>query len=138
MNKEKTMKDYYTVDFRIESETLNSGEVTRLLNLEPSQTNYANNKDISLWVYNGELNANEENPTLEEWENIEDGLVFLLEKLMPKKEIILSNFKEHKRFFWCGYFQRSLNGGAIFSPKLLKKLAEFETEVIIRNYICNE
>lgn len=130
--------DTYTVEFRIEGSLLVPSEVTKILGLHPCHTSdiktVKNKKKYRkpFWSYDGI--SSENNFIEQEWNSLEDGLLFLLEKLLPKSELIRSQFDEYRTYWWCGFFQQSFNGGPTFSPNLLKKLADFGAELIIRNY----
>ncbi|HIQ47634.1 MAG TPA: DUF4279 domain-containing protein [Sulfurovum sp.] len=129
-NKEISI-DTYTVEFRITGSFLRASEITELLALSPSQTTFANSNE-NIWSYDGV--STENNFVEQEWKSLEEGLIFILDKLLPKKDLIESNLKESKKYLWCGCFQETLAGGLTFSPRLLNKLSEFNTELIIRNY----
>ncbi|MCL7489396.1 MAG: DUF4279 domain-containing protein [Desulfobulbaceae bacterium] len=134
--------DTYTVEFRIEGTELVPSEVTRVLGLEPCQTrDMAANKDSKrhctpLWSYDGM--SSETDFVEQEWKSLEEGLLFLLDKLSPKRELIQKEFSDYDKYWWCGHFQDSFDGGPTFSPKLLKKLADFGIELIISNYMHSE
>jgi hypothetical protein len=131
--------DTYTVEFRIESRVLVPSEVTSLLNLQPSQTRDinitegSNTRHIPLWAYDGfNVESNHE------WESLEDGLIYLLDQLQPKKDLIWSKFGEFDMYWWCGHFQQSFDGGPTFSPKLFIRLADFGVPLILKNYLSCE
>ena len=130
--------DTYTVEFRIEGSSLIPSIITKTLELTPSQTENIGDsinpkrKNNALWSYNGI--SSEENFIEQKWETLEEGLLYILEKLQPKADIIQNKLNIYKRYLWCGHFQESFSGGPKFSPKLLKKLSDFETELIISNY----
>ena len=130
--------DTYTIEFRIEGRTLIPSKVTEVLGLIPCYTENIGDsinpkkKDNALWSYDGI--STEKEFIEQEWETLEEGLLYILDKLQPKVDIIQSKFNIYKRYLWCGYFQESFSGGSKFSPKLLKKLSDFETELIINNY----
>lgn len=126
----------YTVAFRIEGEVLVPSEVTEKLGLHPThvrETPHSKNnvKRNSLWSYSGS--------TLQiEWDSLESGLLHLLEELVSKKNLIDSNFKQFDKYWWCGHFQRSFDGGPTFSPELLRKLADFGVPLILDNYFSDD
>ena len=127
--------DTYTVEFRIETSTLSASEVTEVLGLIPSQTsdtNTLNKNRKPFWSYDGI--STEANYISKEWESLEEGLLFLLEKLLPKRDLIQSHYGEYKKYLWCGFFQDSYNGGPTFSPLVLNKLADFNVELILKTY----
>lgn len=130
--------DTYTVEFRIEGTLLIPSEITNILELTPCQTEdigdniNSKRKNNALWSYDGI--SSEKNFVEQEWKTLEEGLLYILEKLQPKIDIIQTELNIYKRYLWCGHFQESFSGGPKFSPKLLKKLSDFETELIISNY----
>lgn len=134
--------DTYTVEFRIQGSTLNPSEVTKSLGLEPSLTwdmatiARSNRNRKPLWSYDGI--STETTFVEQEWKSLEEGLLFLLDKLLPKRKLIQEEFREYDKFWWCGHFQDSFDGGPTFSPKLLRMLADFGVELIISNYRSNE
>lgn len=140
-NRKEEYMNTYTVEFRIEGSSLIPSNITKILELTPSQTENIGEsinpkrKNNALWSYNGIFS--EENFTEQKWETLEEGLLYILEKLQPKANIIQNKLNIYKRYLWCGHFQESFSGGPKFSPELLKKLAEFNTELILSNY-CSD
>lgn len=127
--------DTYTVEFRIEGSTLIPQEVTKNLEVNPSQTsdtNKINRKREPFWAYDGF--STETDYVGKEWESLEEGLQFLLNILLPKQNLIHSQFAEYKKYWWCGFFQESFDGGPSLSPELLKQLANFNVELMIRTH----
>lgn len=134
--------DTYTVEFRIKGPALIPSDVSSVLGLAPSQTRERSANDNSkrhrnpFWAFDG---VSSENKFVEQdWNSLEEGLTFLLEKLLPKRELIRSNFGEYKMFLWCGYFKDSFDGGPSLSANLLTKLAEFGVELIVKVYQHDE
>jgi len=131
--------DTYTVEFRIEDSNLLPSEVTNTLGLSPSQTsdtNTINKHRKPFWAYDGV--STEKNYISKEWESLEEALLFLLDKLLPKYDLIQSQFGECEKYWWCGHFQNSYNGGPTFSPFLLKQLADFNIKLILKTYHNHE
>ena len=129
--------DTYTVEFRMEGLELQPFEITETLGLVPCQTieanKHINKRNLNaLWAYDGVYF--EDNSPSYEWKNLEEGLLFVLGKLEEKLQLIESDFFMYKRYFWCASFQESFDGGVSLSPDLLKKLADFNSELIISNY----
>ena len=125
--------DTYTVEFRIENLSLKPVEVTKILKLNPSQTREGNKVNHKpLWAYDGI--SSENNFVEQKWVTLEEGLLFILDKLEPKLHLIQSDLFMYKRYFWCAHFQESFSGGPVFSTHLLQRLAHFNTELIIKNY----
>ena len=133
--------DTYTVEFRMEDLSLVPSEITKILKLNPCQTRDSNtniNKrnPNALWAYDGIYFDN--NSLAYKWKTLEEGLLFILDKLEPKLHLIESDFVRYKRYFWCAHFQESFDGGPRFSTDLLKRLASFNTELIINNYYSDD
>jgi len=133
--------DTYTIEFRIEGLELQPLKVTNILELNPCQTRDMHtciNKrnPNALWAYDGVYFEN--NSPAYNWKTLEEGLLFILDKLESKLDLIETNFFMYKRYFWCANFQKSFDGGVSLSPQLLKRLADFNTELIISNYHIEE
>ncbi|MFZ6719385.1 hypothetical protein [Undibacterium sp. Ji49W] len=126
----------YTVAFRIEGRFLVPSEVSDILGLQPSHVwvhpsdeNY--NGRNSLWSYGGST------PQIE-WDSLEDGLLHVLGDLFIKKDLIDFKFAECKKYWWCGHFQQSFDGGPRFSPDLFRKLADFGVPLFLDNYFSSD
>lgn len=125
----------YTVEFRIEGQTFVPSDATNKLGLQPCQVRdgfvvgKGRNQGIALWSYDG--NPSE---STHEWHSLESGLLYVLERLLPKQDLIKANFGEFDMYWWCGHFQQSFDGGPTFSTELLRKLADFGVPVILENY----
>jgi len=133
--------DTYTVEFRMEDLSLIPSEITKILELNPCQTRDINShinkrNPNALWAYDGIYFDNDS--LAYEWKTLEEGLSFVLDKLEPKLHLIESNFSMYKRYFWCAHFQESFDGNTRVSPNLLKRLANFNTELIINNYYSDD
>jgi hypothetical protein len=132
----------YSVQFRISGANLDPHEVTREMGLEPNQIRIAgerrSNSQVwreSLWSYDGgRASADPGN----EWNSLEDGLVYVLGKLSPKKELIQKYAESYDVVWWCGHFQSGFDGGPTLSTSLLKLLADFGVPVFIDNYFRND
>src|SRR5712692_7501686 len=125
----------YTVEFRIFSETLDPVLVTRELDLQPCQvrshgSHRADGKSfIGMWAFDG--TRNNQRP---EWDSLEKGLLYVLERLWPKRKIIAKYAANAELFWWCGDFQSSSDGGPRLSSALLERLGKFGAVLFIDNY----
>lgn len=123
----------YTVSFRIDGNNLFPSAVTEKLNLQPDQIREnPPRKDVGkvfrpLWSYSGAV------PN-QEWSSLEEGLLYVLKDLLPKKDLIWSAFGNFNLYWWCGHFQSSFDGGPTLSAELLRKLADFGAKLFIDNY----
>lgn len=131
----------YTVEFRIYGRTLNTSDVTEALGLEPSLLRKLGDRksqttqwEEAMWGYNGYP----QDQGSKQWNTLEEGLTFILEKLWPIKDK-LDGFKLNCQLvLWCGYFQSGLNGQSVLSPSVLKRLGEFGVELFIDTYLSDE
>ena len=69
-----------------------------------------------------------------EWLSLEDGLAYLLLKLMPVKDLLKKIAAEHDVAISCGHFYSGFGGGPTLSPKILESLAQFGLKLRISDY----
>ena len=128
----------FTVEFRIENDFLVPNDITKLLELSPCLTSdmlthiKRSTSRTPFWAFDGISNIDDFHE--QKWDSIEEGLLFLSEKLLPKIDLIQSHFDEYKLYWWCAFFQDSIAGELRFSPNLLEKLSLFNAELIISTY----
>jgi hypothetical protein len=128
----------YTVQFRIFSEKLDPAVITSELGLQPCQVRRQGDLRsdgkvfIGMWACNGY--GNEDGP---DWDSLEEGLTFLLEKLWPVREVVAGYRSDAKLIWWCGHFQTGFDGGPQLSPSLLARLGTFGADLFIDNYFSN-
>jgi hypothetical protein len=126
----------YTVEFRILSKTLDPSEITRELALQPCQIRLqgalgpGGRVQGGMWAFDGAKERIN-------WEFLEDGLNFVLDKLWPFREVIAKYKLSGKLIWWCGSFQSSFDGGPTLSAALLSRLGEFGAELFIDNYFAD-
>jgi hypothetical protein len=137
-----TIVHTYSVQLRISGKTLDPSEITRGLGLEPNQVRVAgqrrNNSKVweeSLWSYDG---AADPIAPAKEWTSLEDGLLYVLDRLLPKKDLIRAYTASFDVVWWCGHFQSSFDGGPTLSSQLLQRLADFGVPIFIDNYFRND
>jgi hypothetical protein len=132
----------YSVQFRISGARLDPHEITRQMGLEPNQIRIAGERrsktqvwQESLWSYDGgAASAGSAN----EWTSLEEGLLYVLDKLSAKKELIQKYAESYEVVWWCGHFQSGFDGGPTLSTSLLKLLAGFDVSLFIDNYFRND
>jgi hypothetical protein len=73
-------------------------------------------------------------PDSGQWVSLEDGLVTLVSQLRPLKRRIREAAGDARILIWCGHYSSSFDGGPIFSPSLLKMLADFGVEIVLDTY----
>lgn len=126
----------YTIEFRIFSRTLDPDLITRELGLQPCQIRKEGTIGLGdriqrgMWAFDGGEGSTE-------WESLEDGITFVLEKLWPRREAIVNYKASAELVWWCGNFQSSFDGGARLSADLLKRVGEFGADIYIDNYISS-
>jgi len=126
----------FTVEFRIEGESLDADHVTALLGLTPAQTRRRGERrgegsvwDKSLWALDAEGSSGRD------FDNLEDGLDVLLAQLEPKLDVIHCLAKSYDVYWWCGdFFEDDMRGGPRLSPQMLRRLADFGAELIVETY----
>ena len=124
----------YTVEFRIVSGTLDLAAITSELSLQPCQVWLQGSLRADgkarpgMWAYNGFGND-----AGKDWDSLERGLDFLLNKLWPHKEAIARYGLNAHLVWWCGHFQASFDGGPNLSSSMLERLGAFGAELYIDN-----
>ena len=131
----------YTVELRIYGKDLNPSAITNALTLEPSLAIKRGDKkgkntcwETGMWAYNGlpEFSGTKN------WESLEEGLTFMLEKLLPIRNKLENYKNEFKVILWCGHFQSDLNSSFTLSPRTLQMLADLAVELFMDNYRSTE
>ena len=126
----------YTVEFRIFSKTLNPDEITRALALQPCQIRIEGTLRADGEPYQGMWAFDGGEGTIN-WESLEGGLAFVLDKLWPHRETIAAYKASGQLVWWCGHFQCTFDGGPTLSAGLLRRLGEFGAELYIDNYFSD-
>ena len=127
----------YTVELRVFGPTLNPSQVTSETGLAPCQVRLAGSSKgsrtytESLWAFNGGSDANTH------WNSLEDGLVFVLDRVAHLEDTFTRYSREYSVIWWCGHFQRSFDGGPTLSAPLLGRLARFGADLFIDNYFSD-
>jgi hypothetical protein len=80
-----------------------------------------------MWAYNGAVD-------FIEWESLEDGLAFVLQKLWPHRETLSRYAARGEFIWWCGHFQSRFDGGPCLSAGIMTKLGEIGASLYIDNY----
>ena len=81
-----------------------------------------------MWGYNGSDRGDID------WESLEEGLNFVLDKLWPYREAIIGYKSTAELVWWCGHFQTGFDGGPRLTPPMLRRLGEFGADLFIDNY----
>ena len=139
-NQEKLPLHSYTVALSFHGEQLEPSELSAKLNLQPShsfsqqQSQSMQRKRTPFWSYNGQGQLRFQ----DEWESLEEGLIFLLQILNSRKAEIISLAQQFDAVWWVGHFQGSFDGGPTLSPKLMAEISTYEIPLSIDNYFSDE
>jgi hypothetical protein len=123
----------YTVDLRIEGESLSPDQVTLELGLKPSLVRQKGDRRgtsvfaKSMWAFSGR-------EPRQDWPSVEEGLRHLLEELAPLRPAMEPYFQTSSVYWWCGNFQSEFGSTVALSPELFKLLATFGAPVQLSSY----
>jgi len=132
------MAHAYTVEFRIYGEALEPQTITKEIGLNPSHIALAGTAwgtrvhRHSVWGYSGF----EEGHSVD-WEWLEEGFVYVLDRLWPHRQLIARYKAQYQVAWWIGHFQSSFDGGPSLSSSILLRLGEFGADVFIDNHFVD-
>ena len=72
------------------------------------------------------------------WGTLEEGLNFMLEKLLPIRSKLEKYKNGFKVILWCGCFQSERNSSFTLPPRTLQMLADLGVELFMDNYTSTE
>lgn len=143
-NQEEEHYDYFSVSFRIMGNNLEPSKITLLLGIEPdiahkkgeSRTGESKSGKIinyapfnsGLWSIKSKLDKNN---------RIQNHIVSILERIEPKKEVLLKLTNEgFKMDLYCGYFFSTKDqAGVSLNNEILKRIAELGIDFGISLYV---
>jgi hypothetical protein len=130
----------YTVELRFSGDTLDPLEISKRLNLQPSntRTGLSTRSKGRVWTPMWGYNGHDLTDFQLEWPSLEQGLRFLLLRLTPLRGTLAELSTEFKGIWWCGHFQSSFDGGPTLTPSLLKELANIGIPLYIDNYFSGD
>jgi hypothetical protein len=128
----------YSVEFRIYSKTVDPHSITRDLGLQPCQLLIEGERRSATSVYKGMWAYNGTDDEAVQWDSLEEGLTFVLDKLWPHREAIAKCRANGDLIWWCGHFQAGFDGGPLLCSQLLRRLGEFGVDLFIDNYFSGE
>jgi hypothetical protein len=138
--KEMLPNHRYTVEIRFVGDRLDPSEISRRLHLQPSSSmaqiaaGSSGRRRIPFWAYNGKGEAG----FCAEWQSLEQGLEFLVQRIAPVRSVVIELSKSFNGIWWCGHFQSSFDGGPTLSPRILVDVASFGLPLSIDNYFGSE
>ena len=123
----------FTVELRIWGKTLDPDVITRETGLEPCRIRRAGSRTGTrthaegMWAFDGGGGPHD-------WKSLEDGLVFVLNRLAASEQLFAKYLSTYCVMWWCGHFQSAFDGGPTLSARLLQRLGAFGVELFIDNY----
>lgn len=137
-NSQQSPSHTYSVALRFYGETLNFDEISAKLNLQPSyglsQADIDNQTSVLKRTPHWNFNGKGFDGFCDEWQDLEQGLVFLTTILQPQRDGIVELSRQVKAVWWIGHFQNSFDGGYTLSAKLMNTLGEFQIPMCVDNY----
>ena len=127
----------YTVDFRIEGESLLPEQVTLDLGVEPSLVRRKGDPrgssifGKSMWAFGGRGAGRD-------WTSLEEGLRQLLDELAPLRPVLEPYFQTCSVYWWCGSFQSEFGSTVSLSPELFRLLGAFGAPVRLSSYFSED
>ena len=130
----------YSISLTIRGEQVDPAAVTTLLGTKPTRA-WVKGEQLrprcpaksSGWVFT--LHPREAE---REWTNLSDGLMQALEQFEAHRTDIQCLAKQCEVCWVVGHFQSTSSGGWMFSPELLRKLAEFGIDIGFDNYFHHD
>lgn len=127
----------YTVQFRLYGSDLVPSEISAQIGLNACNGSRRpavkkNGKPTNgIWAYDGSEDMAVKKT---EWSSLEEGIIFVLEKIKPYHSAVLECSKIYQGIWWCGHFQSSFDGGPTLSVNILKEISQFGFPIFIDNY----
>ena len=128
----------YSVEFRMQGADLDISSTTENLELIPTlarkdQKRFRTDSElVTIWGYEAF-----ESEKVKYWESLEEGLLFILEKLWPVRDKIEEYKPRYEVYLWCGHFHSDFGGGPRLSPEVLRKLGELGVPLYIETYVVD-
>ena len=129
----------YTVELRFSGSGLVCDEISARLGLSPAITwvgpaaSAPGGRGKPIWAYNGQGEPGFQS----EWKSLDDGLTFLVGRLLPLRMTVFDIARVHSGVWWCGHFQSAFDGGPMLSAQTLDQVASFGLPLFIDNYYSN-
>lgn len=123
----------YSVALLITGDDLDPQAVTEMLKVEPAQT-WKKGEDERPRSRTAGWEFRLEPADARFWKSMEEGLAAVLDRLEPHRESIRQLAARYKAVWWIGHFQNSLAGGPVLSPRILRRLADFDLALCCDTY----
>jgi hypothetical protein len=128
----------YTVGLTISGDEVDEAEISKLLGMKSSVSfkkgevlapRSKRRRSTSTWSFDFDPPVGK--PV---WPSLEDGLRFMIERLVPKKDVLLELGKRYSMDAYCGHFGSGFGGGPSIAPETLGTLSELGLTLTIKTY----
>jgi hypothetical protein len=129
----------YTVALRIWSPELDPAQITKEVDIAPTQIRAAGEHRGENRVWREAMWELEVRPEgKSDWESLETGLAALLKIVVPRTKAFQKNVRKHAACIWCGHFSSSFDGGPRLSAEMLKSLGKFGVPLWIEAHFVED
>jgi hypothetical protein len=129
----------YLVELTIAGKSIDEQAISRRVGLEATRFFKKGEEKSPGRVWKQSVWSHEVLPPVgDEWLSLDDGLMFLLRKLIPAKNALRRIAAECEVAISCGHFYSSFGGETILSPGTIELLAEFGLQLSISSYFGDE
>jgi len=128
----------YSVGLDISGDDLDEAEISAMLGMkssvfskkgEPLAPQSNKKHSTSTWSYHFDPPVGK--PV---WPSLEDGLICMLTRLFPLKEVLLELKKRYSMVAYCGHFGSGFGGGPSIRPETLGALSQLGLTLTIKTY----
>lgn len=128
----------YTVGLRISGGEVDEPEISEMLGMkssvffkkgEPLAPQLQDEHCTSTWSFHFDPPVGK--PV---WPSLEDGLRYMIERLLPKNDILLKLKKRYSMIGYCGHFGSGFGGGPSITPETLGVLSQLGLTLTIKTY----
>lgn len=128
----------YTVGLTVSGDDLDEAEISAMLGLtasvffkkgQPLSPLTKTEHSTSTWSFH--FDPPDGKPV---WPSLEDGLMNMLNRLLPLKDVLLELKKRYSIVAYCGHFGSGFGGGPSIRPETLSLLAQLGLTLTIKTY----
>jgi hypothetical protein len=128
----------YSVGLIVSGDELDEAEISAILGMaasvyfkkgEPLSPRSQKERSTSTWSF--DFNPPVGKPV---WPSLEDGLRYMIERLLPKKNVLLELRERYSMIAYCGHFGSGFGGGPSITPETLGVLSQLGLTLTIKTY----